>query len=81
MKNVQDPREIAPRNALVRHPKDLLPSWRDSADLFPKCADIVLSFGFTTTVICNTPLTLAHIILWRLAWSYMEALGHDWRLC
>ena len=31
----------APKNAFVRHPKDPLPPWHDSAELFRRCEDIV----------------------------------------
>ena len=32
--SVEDQREMAPKGALVHHPKDSLPPWCDSADLF-----------------------------------------------
>ena len=50
MRNVKHPREMAPRIALVYHPKDPLPLWRDSAGLFRRCGDIVFFLAPTTTV-------------------------------
>ena len=56
---------MAPKGALVRHPKDSLPSWRDSAELFRRCENIVLSPILRTPVIPDVPSTLVHPILWR----------------
>ena len=34
MGSTDDQQDMAPKGALVRHPKDPFPSWRDSAELF-----------------------------------------------
>ena len=65
MRNVKDPREMAPRHVLVHHPKDPLPPWRDSSGLFQKCEDIILSLSSTTPVISDSLSVLARPILWR----------------
>ena len=65
MGSVEDPREMAPRNVLIRHPKDLLSPWHVSAGLFQKCEDIVLFLSSTTPFITDIPSTLARPILWR----------------
>jgi hypothetical protein len=65
MGDVEDPRDMAPRRALVLHPKDPLPPWHDSSGLFQRCEDIVLSLGSTIPFIPNGPSTLARPILWR----------------
>ena len=65
MGDVEDPREMAPMNALVRHPKDPLPPWRNSLGWFQRCEDIVLSLSSTMPVISDSLSTLACPILWR----------------
>ena len=65
MGSTDDQRDMVPKNALVRHPKDPLPLWRDSAELFWKCENIILSLTPRTPVIPNAPSALAHPILWR----------------
>ena len=40
-----DEHDMAPKVALVRHPKDPVPPWRYSAELFRRCKDIVLSLS------------------------------------
>ena len=57
--------DMAPNNVLVRHSKDPLPPWRNSANLFRRCEDIVLSLMPRTPIIPDTPSALAHSILWR----------------
>jgi hypothetical protein len=66
MGDVEDPRDMAPRRALVLHPKDPLPPWHDSSGLFQRCEDIVLSLSSTTPFILDGPSTLARPILWCL---------------
>ena len=56
---------MAPKGALVRHLKDPLPPWRDSAELFWRCEDIVHSLTPRTPVISDALSALAHPILWR----------------
>ena len=63
MGSAENQREMTPKGVLVRHPKDLLPLWCDSAKLFRRYKDIVLSFGSTTSLICDIPLAVAHPIL------------------
>ena len=65
MGSVEDPQEMAPKDALVRHFQDPHPHWRDSAGLFRRCEDIVLSLASTTLVISDSPYALAHPILWQ----------------
>ena len=57
--------DVARNNALVRHSKDPLPPWRDSAELFGRCENIVLSLTPRTPVISDAPLALAYPTLWR----------------
>ena len=38
----------APKDALVRYPKDLIPPWRNSPKLLRRCEDIILSPAPTT---------------------------------
>ena len=63
---------MIPKSALVRHSKDPLPFWRDSAELPWRCEDISLFLSSTTIVIPHSPSTLAHPILWR---PLMEVFG------
>ena len=65
MGDVEDPREMIPRQALVRHPKDLLLLWRDFVGLFQRCKDIVLSLISTIPIISDSLFMLARPILWR----------------
>ena len=64
MGDVEDPRDMTLRRALVGHPKDPLPPWRDSVGLFQRCDDIVLSLSSTTLVTSDSLSTLARPILW-----------------
>ena len=66
MDSTENQQEITPKGALVRHPNDHLPHWRDSIELFWRCEDIVFSPCFTLPVITNTPSPLAHPIPWCL---------------
>ena len=65
MGSTYDQRDMAPKGALVRHPKDSLHPWRDSAKLFRRCENISLSFIPRIPIVLDAPLTLAHLILWR----------------
>jgi hypothetical protein len=65
MGDVKDPREMAPRHTLIRHPQDPLPPWHDSSGLFQRCEDIVLSLDSTTPFILDGQSTLARPILWH----------------
>ena len=65
MGDVKDPREMALKRALMHHPKDTLPPWRDSFGLFQRCKDIVLSLGSTTPFVPDGPSTLSRPILWN----------------
>ena len=65
MGDVKHPQEMAPKRALMRHPKDPLPPWRDSSGLFQRCEGIVLSLGSTTPFVPDGPSMLACPILWR----------------
>ena len=65
MGNTNDQWDMASKGALVRHPKDSHPPWLDSAELFWRCEDIVLSFTPRIPVIPDVPSALAHPILWR----------------
>ena len=47
------------------HSQDSHPHLRDSAELFRRCEDIVLSLASTTPVIPDSPSALAYPILWR----------------
>ena len=62
MGSIDNQRDIAPKGALVRHPKDSLPPWRDSAELFCRCENIVLSLSPRSP---DSPSALAPPILWR----------------
>ena len=64
MGDAEDPREMASIRALMRHPKNPLPLWRDSSELFQRCEDIVLSLSSTTPFVPDDPSTLARTILW-----------------
>ena len=64
MGSVEDQREMAPHNTLVRHSQDCHHVWRDSSKLFRQCEDIVLSLASTTPVIPDSLSALAHPILW-----------------
>ena len=50
---------MAPKGALVQHPKEPLPPWGNFADPFQRCKDIVLSLGSTTLVILDISSALA----------------------
>ena len=63
----EDQWKMTPKGALVHHPKDLLPPWRDSMELFWRCDDIVFTVRSTIPVIPDTPLSLAHSIPWHSA--------------
>ena len=65
MGSVEDQPEMTPNDALVRHPKDPLFPWCNSAKLLMRCEDIILSLGSTPPVIPDNPSTLAFPILWR----------------
>ena len=65
MGSTDDQRDMVPKGALVCHPKDPLPPWRDSAELFRRCEDIVHSLTPRTPVIPDVLSTLAHPILWQ----------------
>ena len=65
MGGMDDQRDMAPNNALVRHPKYPFPPWRDSAELFWRCKNIVLSLTSRIPVIPNVPSALAYSILWQ----------------
>ena len=65
MGSIDDQRDMAPKDVLVCHPKDSLPPWRDSAELFRRCENIVLSITPRTSVIPDAPSALAHPISWR----------------
>ena len=65
MGNTDNQWDMAPNDALVRHPMDPLPPLRDSARLFWRCEDIILSLSYTSRVIPDSPSKLAHPILWR----------------
>ena len=83
MGSTDDQRNMAPKGVLVRHPKDPLLPWHDSAELFRKCEDIVLSLTPRTLVILDALSTSTHPILWwppntgLLWWNYF---GHRHRL-
>lgn len=47
------------------HPMDLLPSWRESAELCQRREDIILFVGSTTPVRSNSMSAFGHPILWR----------------
>lgn len=85
MNSIKGQREVPPRRALVYHPKDPLPPWRDSTKLFQRCKDIVLSLCLMTPVILVIPLRLAHPIPWHPpddGITFVElfgALALDWR--
>ena len=49
MESVEDQWEMAPKGALVHHPKDHLLPWHDSATLFRRCKDIVFSQFYNTS--------------------------------
>ena len=65
MGSVEDQWKMIPKGALVCHPKDLLPPWRDSAGLFQRCEGIVLSLVSTISIIRDIPSMLAHTISWH----------------
>ena len=64
MGSIEDQHEMTVEDALVRHPKDLFPHWHDSPVLFQRCEDIILSLASTTPVLPDSPLVLAHPIVW-----------------
>lgn len=49
MGSIEDQRGITLQNALVRHSKDHLPPWRDSADLFWRCENTIFFSRFYNT--------------------------------
>ena len=65
MGSVENQREMAPKDALVRDFKDRLPPWHNSAKLFQRCDNIVISFDSTIPFIRDIPLALAHPISWH----------------
>ena len=65
MGSTYNQRDMLPKIGLVRHSKDSFPPWRDSAKLFRRCEDIVLSPTPRTPVIPDAPSALVHPILGR----------------
>ena len=55
MSNAEDSVQMAPKDTLVRHPKDPLPPWRDSLELLRRCEDIILSLAPTTPLLPDSP--------------------------
>ena len=64
MGSAEDQYDMAPQSALVCHPKDPLPPWRDSTH-FSRDVRKLLYLVSTTPVIADKPLALAHSILWH----------------
>jgi hypothetical protein len=56
---------MAPKDVLVRHPKNFIPLWGDSYELLWLCEDIIFSLASTTPILSDSPSTLAHPIVWR----------------
>ena len=48
--NTEDQQEMAPKGALVHHPKDNFPLWCDSVELFRRYENTIFSHGATTSV-------------------------------
>jgi hypothetical protein len=65
MGSAEDQQEMVSHDTLVRHPKDPIPPWRDSLELFRRCEDIILSLALATPVLTDSPSALAHPIVWR----------------
>ena len=63
--NAEDPQKMAPKDALVRHPKDPLLPWRDSPELLRRCKDNIFSLVPTTPLLSDILSALAHPIVWR----------------
>jgi hypothetical protein len=65
MRNDEDQQKMVSQDTLVRHPKDPIPPWRDSPELFRRCEDIILSLAPATPVLPDSPSAFAHPIVWR----------------
>ena len=69
---------MAPHSTLVHHSQDPHPLWRDPAELFRQCEDIILFLASTTPVILDSTLALVHPIVWRppnVAITLVELFG------
>ena len=56
---------MASKDALVCHPKDPFLHWHDFFELLWRCEDMILSRAPTTPLLPDSPLALAHSIVWR----------------
>ena len=59
------PQKMVPKDALVRHSKDLIPPWRNYLELLSRYEDIILSLAPMTPLLLDSSSALAHPIVWR----------------
>lgn len=64
IRSSEDQHGMTPKYALVRHPKELLPPWRNLFKLFWRCEDIMLSLASMTAVLPDSLSALGHPIVW-----------------
>ena len=84
MGSTDDQRDIAPKGVLVRHPKNSLHPWRDSAKLFRKCENIFFSFTPRTPIRIRCPIGIgtSHFMAAARRGDYFGGIiwGHRHRL-
>lgn len=79
----EDQHEMVPKDTLVRHSKDRLPSWRDSLELLRRCEDIILSLALRHRSyriihqLWHTPLCDVRRTWGLFWWKNLVALAQD----